>query len=115
MAELKKVHKIASKEAEGAPHEILLVLDAVTGQNAVQQAEQFSEILPLTGLVVTKLDGTAKGGIIFAVSGKVEVPVKFIGVGEKMEDLRPFKSKEFLEALFADTEGKTKQSDYKVL
>ncbi len=115
MAELKKVHKIASKEAEGAPHEILLVLDAVTGQNAVQQAEQFSEILPLTGLVVTKLDGTAKGGIIFAVSGKVKVPVKFIGVGEKMEDLRPFKSKEFLEALFADTEGKTKQSDYKVL
>lgn len=115
MAELKKVQKIAEKESDGGPHEILLVLDATTGQNAVQQAKLFKEALPITGLVVTKLDGTAKGGVLFAVEEQISAPVKFIGVGEKMADLMPFDPEQFLEALFADDTDKTKQSDYNVL
>ncbi len=115
MAELKKVEKIAEKESEGGPHEILLVLDATTGQNAVQQARLFKEALPITGLVVTKLDGTAKGGVLFAVEEQISAPVKFIGVGEKMDDLMPFNPEQFLEALFADDSEKTKQSDYNVV
>ncbi|MDN5279004.1 MAG: fused signal recognition particle receptor [Clostridiales bacterium] len=115
MAELKKVQKIAEKESNGGPHEILLVLDATTGQNAVQQAKLFHEALPITGLVVTKLDGTAKGGVLFAVEEQINAPVKFIGVGEKMEDLMPFDPEQFLEALFSDESEKTKQSDYNVL
>jgi fused signal recognition particle receptor len=115
MAELKKVQKIAAKESDGGPHEILLVLDATTGQNAVQQAKQFNESLPISGLVVTKLDGTAKGGVLFAVEEQIEVPVKFIGVGEKMDDLMPFDPDMFLEALFADDSDKRKDSDYQVL
>lgn len=115
MAELKKVQKIAEKESDGGPHEILLVLDATTGQNAVQQAKLFKEALPITGLVVTKLDGTAKGGVLFAVEEQISAPVKFIGVGEKMDDLMPFNPEEFLEALFADDSEKTKQSDYNVV
>lgn len=115
MAELKKVQKIAEKESGGGPHEILLVLDATTGQNAVQQAKLFKEALPITGLVVTKLDGTAKGGVLFAVEEQISAPVKFIGVGEKMDDLMPFDPEQFLEALFADDSDKTKQSDYNVV
>ncbi len=115
MSELKKVQKIAQKESDGGPHEILLVLDATTGQNAVQQAKLFNEALPISGLVVTKLDGTAKGGVLFAVEEQINAPVKFIGVGEKMNDLMPFDPEQFLEALFADDTDKTKQSDYKVL
>ena len=115
MAELKKVQKIAEKESNGGPHEILLVLDATTGQNAVQQAKLFNEALPISGLVVTKLDGTAKGGVLFAVEEQINAPVKFIGVGEKMDDLMPFDPEQFLEALFADDSEKTKQSDYNVL
>ncbi len=115
MAELNKILKIAEKESDGGPHEILLVFDATTGQNAVQQAKQFREILPISGLVVTKLDGTAKGGVLFAVEEEVSVPVKFIGVGEKMNDLMPFKPEEFLEALFADDTSKKKESDYQVV
>jgi fused signal recognition particle receptor len=115
MSELKKVQKIAQKESDGGPHEILLVLDATTGQNAVQQAKLFNEALPISGLVVTKLDGTAKGGVLFAVEEQISAPVKFIGVGEKMNDLMPFDPEQFLEALFADDTDKTKQSDYKVL
>jgi len=115
MAELKKIQKIAEKESDGGPHEILLVLDATTGQNAVQQARQFKEALPISGLVVTKLDGTAKGGVLFAVEEQISAPVKFIGVGEKMDDLMPFDPEQFLEALFADDSEKTKQSDYQVL
>jgi len=115
MAELKKVQKIAEKESDGGPHEILLVLDATTGQNAVQQAKLFKEALPISGLVVTKLDGTAKGGVLFAVEEQISAPVKFIGVGEKMDDLMPFEPEQFLEALFADDSEKTKQSDYQVL
>lgn len=115
MAELNKILKIAEKESDGGPHEILLVFDATTGQNAVQQAKQFREILPISGLVVTKLDGTAKGGVLFAVEEEVSVPVKFIGVGEKMNDLMPFNPEEFLEALFADDTNKKKESDYQVV
>ncbi len=115
MAELKKVQKIAEKESNGGPHEILLVLDATTGQNAVQQAKLFKEALPITGLVVTKLDGTAKGGVLFAVEEQISAPVKFIGVGEKMDDMMPFNPEQFLEALFADDSEKTKQSDYNVV
>lgn len=115
MAELKKVQKIAEKESNGGPHEILLVLDATTGQNAVQQAKLFNEALPISGLVITKLDGTAKGGVLFAVEEQINAPVKFIGVGEKMDDLMPFDPEQFLEALFADDTEKTKQSDYNVL
>lgn len=115
MAELKKVQKIAEKESNGGPHEILLVLDATTGQNAVQQAKLFNEVLPISGLVVTKLDGTAKGGVLFAVEEQINAPVKFIGVGEKMDDLMPFEPEQFLEALFSDDTEKTKQSDYNVL
>jgi fused signal recognition particle receptor len=115
MAELKKVEKIAEKESNGGPHEILLVLDATTGQNAVQQAKLFNEAIPISGLVITKLDGTAKGGVLFAVEEQINAPVKFIGVGEKMNDLMSFDPEQFLEALFADDSEKTKQSDYKVL
>ena len=112
MAELQKVKKIATKESCGGPHEIMLVLDATTGQNAVQQAKQFNEAIPITGLVVTKLDGTAKGGVLFAVEEEVSAPVKFIGVGEKMNDLMPFNPEQYLEALFADDSEKKKESDY---
>lgn len=115
MAELKKMQKIAEKESNGGPQEILLVLDATTGQNAVQQARLFKEVLPISGLIVTKLDGTAKGGVLFAVEEQICAPVKFIGVGEKMDDLMPFDPEQFLEALFADDSEKTKQSDYLVL
>lgn len=115
MSELKKIQKIAEKESNGGPHEILLVLDATTGQNAVMQAKQFNEAIPITGLVVTKLDGTAKGGVLFAVEEQISAPVKFIGVGEKMNDLMPFEPKEYLEALFTDDSEKKKESDYEVV
>lgn len=115
MAELAKVQKIAARESDGGPHEILLILDATTGQNAVQQAKLFNEVLPISGLVMTKLDGTAKGGVLFAVEEQLSVPVKFIGVGEKMDDLMTFDPEQFLEALFADDQPKSKESDYAVL
>jgi fused signal recognition particle receptor len=115
MAELNKVMKIVQKESDGGPQEIFLVLDATTGQNAVQQAKQFNEIIPITGLVVTKLDGTAKGGVLFAVEEELNAPVKFIGVGEKMDDLMPFEPEKFLEALFSDDTDKKKESDYNVV
>ncbi len=115
MSELVKIQKIAEKESNGGPQEILLVLDATTGQNAVMQAKQFNEAIPITGLVVTKLDGTAKGGVLFAVEEQISAPVKFIGVGEKMNDLMPFEPKEYLEALFADDSDKKKESDYEVV
>lgn len=114
MAELKKVRKIIEKES-GGPHETLLVLDATTGQNAVQQAKLFHEALPISGLVITKLDGTAKGGVLLAVEEQIAAPVKFIGLGEKMDDLMPFDPEEFLNALFQEEQVKTKDSDYKVL
>jgi len=115
MDELKKIRKIAEKESDGGLQEILLVLDATTGQNAVQQAKLFNEALPISGIVMTKLDGTAKGGILFAVEEQISAPVKLIGVGEKMDDLMTFDPEKFLEALFEDDTGKTKKSDYKVM
>jgi fused signal recognition particle receptor len=100
MEELKKVKRIAGRELEGAPHEILLVLDSTTGQNAVLQAKTFNETLGVTGLVLTKLDGTAKGGIIVAISDEFGIPIRYIGVGEKIYDLQVFKSGDFVDALF---------------
>jgi signal recognition particle-docking protein FtsY len=102
MEELKKVHRVIARELPGAPHEVLLVLDATTGQNALSQARLFKEAVDITGLVLTKLDGTAKGGVIVAVRSELGVPVKWVGVGEKMEDLRPFVAAEFAAALFGD-------------
>lgn len=100
MEELKKIKRVITKVIADAPHEVLLVLDATTGQNAIQQAKQFHDAVGLTGIVVTKLDGTAKGGVIFAISNSLKLPVRFIGVGEKIDDLQPFNSEKFVQALF---------------
>ena len=100
MDEIKKVRKTIAKAMEGAPHETLLVLDATTGQNALNQAAQFKEALDLTGVILTKLDGTAKGGIVLAVSDTLKLPVRYIGLGERAEDLRAFDPEDFAEALF---------------
>ena len=100
MDELSKMKRIVGRELEGAPHETLLVLDATTGQNAVQQAKQFNEALGITGIVLTKLDGTAKGGVIIAIADELNIPVKYIGIGESLSDLREFNAEEFVEALF---------------
>ncbi|HOF74594.1 MAG TPA: signal recognition particle-docking protein FtsY [Syntrophales bacterium] len=99
MEELKKVGRIMGREVPGAPHEVLLVLDATTGQNAVNQARMFNDAIGVTGLVLTKLDGTAKGGIIIRLAREFDIPIRYIGIGEKMDDLRPFDSKEFVDAL----------------
>jgi fused signal recognition particle receptor len=100
MDELRKVVRVITKRLPGAPHEALLVLDGTIGQNAVQQAKTFAAAVPLTGLVVTKLDGTAKGGVVVAVHEALDVPVKFIGTGEGADDLHDFDATEFAEALF---------------
>src|SRR3972149_1201840 len=100
MEELRKIHRVLGKCLQGAPHEVLLVLDASTGQNGIQQARQFGEAAGVTGIVLTKLDGTAKGGIILAISNELQTPVKYIGVGEGIEDLQPFDRQAFVEALF---------------
>ncbi|MHB8169993.1 MAG: signal recognition particle-docking protein FtsY [Thermincolia bacterium] len=100
MEELKKVNRVIERELPGAPHEVLLVLDATTGQNAVSQAKIFSEAAGVTGIVLTKLDGTAKGGVVISIKRELDVPVKFIGVGEAMDDLREFDSRDFAKALF---------------
>lgn len=100
MEELKKIRRVLGKLMPDAPHETLLVLDATTGQNGLNQAKQFTEAVGVTGIVLTKLDGTAKGGIVLAISKELGLPVKFIGVGEKIDDLQPFDHIEFVEALF---------------
>jgi fused signal recognition particle receptor len=100
MEELTKMKRIVGRELEGAPHETLLVLDATTGQNAVQQAKLFNEAIGVTGIVLTKLDGTAKGGVIIAIANELNIPVKYIGIGESLSDLREFNAEEFVEALF---------------
>ncbi|MBI5521070.1 MAG: signal recognition particle-docking protein FtsY [Desulfarculus sp.] len=100
MEELKKIHRVLNKRLEGAPHEVLLVLDATTGQNALSQAKLFHEAVPLTGLVLTKLDGTAKGGVVVAIAEAMRLPICFVGVGEGLEDLRPFDPQEFAAAIF---------------
>jgi fused signal recognition particle receptor len=104
MDELEKIKRVMKKIDADAPHEVLLVLDASFGQNALQQAEQFHKTLGLTGLAVTKLDGTAKGGIVFAIASKLGLPIRFIGVGEGINDLRPFVAKDFVEALLSTNE-----------
>jgi fused signal recognition particle receptor len=100
MEELKKIRRVIGRELNGAPHETLLVLDATTGQNAIQQAKIFKEAIDITGIILTKLDGTAKGGVIMAIADELNTPVKFIGIGESLEDLREFNAEEFVEALF---------------
>ena len=100
MRELEKIHKVVTRQIVGAPHETLMVLDATTGQNAVTQAEMFSKSVKCSGIVLTKLDGTAKGGAIFAIKQKVGLPVKYIGVGETVDDLEPFDADAYVEALF---------------
>jgi fused signal recognition particle receptor len=107
MEELKKLQRIMDRELEGAPHEVFLVLDATTGQNAIQQARIFHEALGVTGIVLTKLDGTAKGGMIVGIVQELQLPVRFIGIGEGVEDLREFNPHVFLEAIFFDTEDAT--------
>jgi len=102
MEELKKVKRVMGKLDESAPHEVMLVLDAGTGQNALTQAREFHQAVGVSGITLTKLDGTAKGGIIFAIADKLGIPVRFIGVGEAVEDLRPFHAEEFVEALFGN-------------
>lgn len=101
MEELKKVDRVIERELPGARRETLLVLDATTGQNAISQAKTFSESAEVSGIVLTKLDGTAKGGIVLAIKSELDIPVKLIGVGEKIEDLQPFDPNEFVEALFS--------------
>ncbi len=100
MEELKKMKKIMSREIPGAPHEVFLVLDATTGQNALAQAKMFSEEAGVTGIVLTKLDGTAKGGVVVRIAGELNIPIRYIGVGEGIDDLRRFDSEEFVAALF---------------
>lgn len=102
MEELKKVKKVMGRELEGAPHEILLVLDANTGQNGIHQARMFHESLGVTGLILTKLDGTAKGGMIVGISNELKLPVRFIGIGERIQDLQEFDASLFLNALFGE-------------
>lgn len=101
MEELRKIHRVLGRRIEGAPHAVLLVMDATTGQNGLQQARLFTEALNVTGIIVTKLDGTAKGGIAIAIQQQLGIPIKYIGVGETIEDLQPFNAREFVEALFA--------------
>jgi len=102
MNELQKIHRVIEREVPGAPHEVLLALDATTGQNALVQAKAFKEATNVTGIVLTKLDGTAKGGIVLAIRNKLHIPVKFVGLGEKMDDLQPFDTEKYVYGLFAD-------------
>ena len=104
MEELRKIVRVMKKIDDSAPHEIMLTLDAGTGQNAISQAKLFSDVAPLTGITLTKLDGTAKGGVIFALADQFEIPLRYIGVGEGIEDLRPFETQEFIDALFSREE-----------
>ncbi|RMH73612.1 MAG: signal recognition particle-docking protein FtsY [Gemmatimonadetes bacterium] len=101
MKELEKIKRVVQKRLPAAPHEILLVLDATTGQNAIQQAKLFNQVVDISGLVLTKLDGTAKGGIVIAIKDELNIPVKLIGVGEQVEDIQDFDPHDFVEALFA--------------
>jgi fused signal recognition particle receptor len=101
MEELRKIHRVIAQRIPGAPHEVLLTIDATTGQNGLQQARLFAEAVDVTGIVLTKLDGTAKGGIALAIAHELGIPVKLIGIGEGIEDLRPFDPADFARALFA--------------
>lgn len=102
MEELKKIHRVVAREIPGAPHEVLLVLDGTTGQNAISQAKLFKQAVEVTGVALTKLDGTAKGGVVVAIKSELNLPVKWIGIGEGIDDLRPFNAQDFAAALFAN-------------
>jgi fused signal recognition particle receptor len=103
MQELEKVVRVLKKLDPDVPHEVMLVLDATTGQNALSQARTFTDVVNVSGLVLSKLDGTARGGMVFAIAQELGLPLRFIGIGEKAEDLRPFAAEPFVDALFADT------------
>jgi fused signal recognition particle receptor len=100
MLELEKIKRVLKKHNEDAPHETLLVIDGGSGQNAIQQANEFHKSINLSGLAITKLDGTAKGGVLFAISDSLKLPIRYIGVGESIDDLKPFNAKDFVDALF---------------
>jgi fused signal recognition particle receptor len=102
MKELEKLHRVMGKQMPGAPHETLLVLDATTGMNALNQAREFHKAVQLTGLIITKLDGTSKGGMVFAIQKELKLPIKFIGLGEQADDFQPFDPKQFSAALFPE-------------
>lgn len=102
MEELSKITRVLGRLDQAAPHEVLLVLDACTGQNAISQAKEFLDVVQVSGIVLTKLDGTAKGGVIFAIAKQLGIPIRFIGVGEGVEDLQPFSAEQFVNALFGD-------------
>lgn len=109
MKELEKVKRVIEREIPGAPHEVLLVLDATTGQNALIQAKTFKEVTNVSGIVLSKLDGTAKGGIVLAIRGELKIPVKFVGLGEKMDDLQEFDAERYVYGLFADQVERTEE------
>jgi fused signal recognition particle receptor len=111
MKELEKVKRVIEREIPGAPHEVLLVLDATTGQNALIQAKTFKEVTDVSGIVLTKLDGTAKGGIVIAIRKELEIPVKFVGLGEKMDDLQEFDPERYVYGLFADVTDEEKTTE----
>lgn len=111
MKELEKVKRVIEREIPGAPHEVLLVLDATTGQNALIQAKTFKEATDVSGIVLTKLDGTAKGGIVIAIRNELEIPVKFVGLGEKMDDLQEFDAERYVYGLFADVVEEEKSAE----
>jgi len=100
MAELEKMRRTANRVLPGAPHEVWLVMDATTGQNGLEQARKFTESAGVTGIILTKLDGTAKGGIVVAIARELNLPIRFVGVGEKIDDLLPFEPENFVESLF---------------
>ena len=102
MNELEKIRRVAARAADGAPHEVLLVLDATVGQNGVQQAREFTSVAGVTGIVLTKLDGTAKGGVAVAIANDLKLPIKYVGVGEGLDDLVPFSAQDYVDALFQD-------------
>jgi fused signal recognition particle receptor len=102
MNELEKIRRVAARAADGAPHEVLLVLDATVGQNGVQQAREFTNVAGVTGIVLTKLDGTAKGGVAVAIANDLKLPIKYVGVGEGIDDLIPFSPQEYVDALFQE-------------
>ena len=102
MNELEKIRRVAARAADGAPHEVLLVLDATVGQNGVQQAREFTSVAGVTGIVLTKLDGTAKGGVAVAIANDLKLPIKYVGVGEGLEDLIPFSAQDYVDALFQE-------------
>jgi fused signal recognition particle receptor len=101
MEELKKIRRVAEKAVPGAPHQVLLVIDATTGQNGLNQARQFTAAVPVTGIILTKLDGTAKGGIVFAICKELGIPIQYVGTGEHLDDFAEFDPEEFVTALLA--------------